>query len=323
MRELLKRSRHWLMVGWFWPLVLLALPNCILNAGPYEGEKHVFEPGNEPKSSAIMCGIPKAEFVQNVVCATDADEEEGIPMAQAAIALRNGVSNIIALDYSPEAVAQCDGQPRKIEYYGTFPDGYTTCINCKTQIPVPYIDGDAACVAQCQDLINFGNDPFNGETQSVLEYARPTPRSPRQLASRRRYKGDMYARRGRCLQSDVDRVLESDASIVDHAALDPLVDEVMRPVVRREDAYTPTLHHAIEVSGPGLGDEAQRRRILFYGSGADRTPSQHHDGERCQRGALVPHMGVVLISMMLVFVGRGRRARVAETARSSAVESPR
>ena len=80
MRELLKRSRHWLMVGWFWPLVLLALPNCILNAGPYEGEKHVFEPGNQLKSSAIMCGIPKAEFVQNVVCATDADEEEGIPI---------------------------------------------------------------------------------------------------------------------------------------------------------------------------------------------------------------------------------------------------
>ena len=271
MRELLKRSRHWLMVGWFWPLVLLALPNCILNAGPYEGEKHVFEPGTSPSRARSVRDSESRVRPERRV-RTDADEEEGIPMAQAAIALRNGVSNIIALDYSPEAVAQCDGRRARSRYYGTFPDGYTTCINCKTQIPVPYIDGDAACVAQCQDLINFGNDPFNGETQSVLSTARPTPRSPRQLASRRRYKGGI-ARRGRCLQPDVDRVLESDASIVDHAALDPLVDEVMRPLVRREDAYTPTLHHAIEVSGPGLGDEAQRRRILFYGSGADELPA--------------------------------------------------
>jgi hypothetical protein len=170
MRAFLTSSRRRLRTGWFWPLVLLALPSCILPA--YEPSTKKLDPGPLPRTSAIMCDIPTVDSIDNVLCATD-DEitgDAGVSLTGAAVALRNGQHKSIAFDYSPEALALCAGKPRKIVFQGTFPDGYTVCLNCQTQIPDHYVDSNAVCVAQCQDLIAFGESatPAAG-TQAFCE----------------------------------------------------------------------------------------------------------------------------------------------------------
>src|SRR6185436_8861049 len=100
MRNFLKSSRRWLSTGWFWPLVLLALPTCGLQTGGLDGP--ILQQGDELKSSAVMCDIPKFESVQTVLCAKDLeDEKNGIPLAQAAIALATSQSKMFGFDYSP------------------------------------------------------------------------------------------------------------------------------------------------------------------------------------------------------------------------------
>ena len=85
MHELLKRSGRWLSVGWFWPLALLALPNCALPVGGI-GPDVQFDPGPEPRTSAIMCDIPQVPTtVPN--CASPTDIGYGISFAHAAVAL--------------------------------------------------------------------------------------------------------------------------------------------------------------------------------------------------------------------------------------------
>jgi hypothetical protein len=173
MRALLRRSPHWLRVGWFWPLALLTLPNCFLDAtGLDAGIEHAFDPGASPKTSAIMCQIAKPETIQSVQCATPADEQVGISLTAAAVALAQGQNNVIGLDYSPEALTTCGGSPRKITYFGTFPDGYAVCLNCGTQIPAVYNDANDVCLAQCQDLIQFGDESFDSEFQTILDYCK-------------------------------------------------------------------------------------------------------------------------------------------------------
>lgn len=173
MRALLKRSGRWLRVGWFWPLALLALPNCFLDAtGIDSGIDHAFDPGSGLLTSAIMCQIPKPESIQSVQCATPADEQAGISLTAAAVALAQGENNVIGLDYSPDALNACGGSPRKILFFGTFPDGFAVCLNCGTQIPTIYNDANDVCLAQCQDLIQFGNDSFNSELETPLDYCK-------------------------------------------------------------------------------------------------------------------------------------------------------
>jgi hypothetical protein len=151
MRGLLKSSGRRLRTGWFWPLVLLALPNCILESGGL-GPPPVYEGGANP-TFAIMCDIPK---IVETDCATSTEVGIGMPLSHAAVALVQGEQSSLALDLSPAAEAACSGSPKKIEFNGTFPDGYAICINCGTQKPIPYPDGNAACVAQCIDLIHYG-----------------------------------------------------------------------------------------------------------------------------------------------------------------------
>ena len=168
MRELLTRSRRWLKVGWFWPLVLLALPNCFLDASGL-GPLPALEPGSNP-TSAIMCDIPKfTEVTPN--CAQPGDDQFGISFAHAAVALANGETSSFALDFSQPGA--CSGQPVKTEFFGSFPEGFAVCLNCGSQIPDPHADATAVCVAQCKDLFNFGEGPApSNVTQFCLDHAK-------------------------------------------------------------------------------------------------------------------------------------------------------
>jgi hypothetical protein len=116
MRDILKSRGRRLRGGWFWSLVLLALPACGLNTS---GTGPAFDPGSEPRSGAIMCDIPKVpEEARSNPCATEAEVNVGIPLAEAAIALRNGKSSTIGLDFSKPCA---NGMPRKTLFHGPFP----------------------------------------------------------------------------------------------------------------------------------------------------------------------------------------------------------
>ena len=155
MRDFLKSSDRWLTYGWFGPLVLLALPTCGLSTF---GTGPAFDPGPGARSGAVMCDIPRVPEEGSDPCATQADVDTGIPLAEAAIALRNGKSNTngLGLDFSKP----CNGFPRKALFHGPFPDGLAVCLNCGAQMPNVYADANAVCVAKCKDLIYTGPPPF-------------------------------------------------------------------------------------------------------------------------------------------------------------------
>src|SRR5437899_1446260 len=101
MHAFLKQSGSWVRAGWFWPLVLLALPNCagilgVRDWGPGgngDGPTPFFEPGLEPRSSAIMCDIPMPAELSGISdCATDV--VSGMPTEYAAVALAQGEQNM-------------------------------------------------------------------------------------------------------------------------------------------------------------------------------------------------------------------------------------
>jgi len=156
MRDLLKSSRRWLSAGWFWPLVLLALPACAFQTGGLPNP-NAFDPGTAPLTGAIMCDIPKVtDEGRSSNCATSTDVAMGMSPGHAAVALAQGEHTSLALDFSPEALNACNGFPRKTEFFGPYPDGTTVCLNCGQQIPSPYADPTAVCVAKCRELISVG-----------------------------------------------------------------------------------------------------------------------------------------------------------------------
>jgi hypothetical protein len=177
MRDFLKSSGRWLQAGWLLPLVLLVLPSCILNSGPFEegGEKSlVFDPGADPRSGAIMCDIPKVPDPEASECADAADiQAGGIRLSYAAIALAQGEpGNSLGLDYSKDALDTCEQMPKKVVFHGPFPDGSQVCLNC-SQIPETYVDPAAACVAKCVDLVNLdGKEPPGGAQSWCAEKAK-------------------------------------------------------------------------------------------------------------------------------------------------------
>ena len=156
MRAFLKSSRRWLTIGWFWPLVLLALPNCASligvedwNGGPTTPSTS-FDPGPGPRTSLIMCDIPLPDQDPCLL-----PTETGVALENAAVALIDNESSANGLDLSPDVVNnQCNLFPGKTVFYGgKFPDGYPVCLNSIAQIPVHYADPNEVCVAQCKDLI--------------------------------------------------------------------------------------------------------------------------------------------------------------------------
>jgi hypothetical protein len=169
MRAFLKSSGRWSRVGWLLPLVLLALPNCILDSTGYDYGDDEFNAGNTPRSSAIMCDIPQVPAPGTGDCADASEVEFGMPMAYAAIALAQNEKNSVVLDFSPAATGACGGLPKKVGFQGPFPDGLTVCLNCASQIPAKYVDASEACVAKCIDMANQGEFEVAGGAQNFCE----------------------------------------------------------------------------------------------------------------------------------------------------------
>src|SRR5262245_65303805 len=154
MRRFLTSRPRWLHAGWLLPLVLLALPNCILPAYEYVEEALAFDPGEPPQTGAVMCDIPVFEpFDPAKDCATDEElaAQTFKTRAHAAIGLAEGDIDSIALDFSEDSLSLCSGKPRKVKFHGSFPSGNTICLNCESQIGAtkPYVDANAVCVAKC------------------------------------------------------------------------------------------------------------------------------------------------------------------------------
>lgn len=169
MSDFPKSSGRWPRVAWLLPLVALALPNCILNSTGYDYPNDEFVPGNTPRSSAIMCNIPKVPVPATSGCANAMDTASGMSMARAAIALVQNEKNSLALDFSPAATSACGGSPKKVEFQGPFPDGLTVCLNCGSQIPGWYVDANEACVAKCIDMTNQAGYEGPGGAQGFCE----------------------------------------------------------------------------------------------------------------------------------------------------------
>jgi len=158
MRSLLTDNVRRLKGGWFWPLVLLALPNCSLETGGL-GPPLVLGRGALPNGDAVMCDIEKFQGVVRR-CASPQDLAMGIPLSFAAEALVTGQRSSIGLDYSAAAFTHCgDGNPEAIDFQGSFPDGFAVCINCAAAIPALEANATAVCVAECQDLVAYGEAP--------------------------------------------------------------------------------------------------------------------------------------------------------------------
>ena len=155
MRELIQRSRHWLKVGWFWPLVLLALPNCFLDATGI-GTPPALEPGSNP-TSAIMCDIPKfTEVAPN--CAQPEDEQyrHFLRARRRRAGQRRDQRLCAGLLAGPRRVQRRAGE-----------DGVLWIVSRRLRrLPelrypdtraVP--DANDVCIAQCKDLFTFSEGP--------------------------------------------------------------------------------------------------------------------------------------------------------------------
>lgn len=196
MRDLLKANSRWLRQGCVIALMMVAGPACILQTGGYgdpnkdnpkcenppckedppdppDEPPAKFEPGMDA-TNAIMCDIPVPVAEGQSACATQAEADAGMSLTAAGTALATGQSANFALDWSPDALAACGGLPIKKAFHGPFPDGLTVCLNCGSQIPMVYATPEKACIAKCNELINYSDGPFppEGASQFCAKNAR-------------------------------------------------------------------------------------------------------------------------------------------------------
>ena len=149
MRDFLKSTWRRSRVGWYWVLALLVLPNCTFNPGGL-GPAHNLPKGPTPHDSAIFCDIPKAAGRH---CASDEEQATGIRLDEAALALNTGRTSSVGLDFSPDALSRCGGEPEAVLFEGQFPEGFPVCLNCGSVIgTMSFPDVDTACKAQCYDF---------------------------------------------------------------------------------------------------------------------------------------------------------------------------
>jgi len=160
MREFLKSTSRRLPAGWFWPVILLALPNCAGLVGIDDWRPSSGDPGDVPLTWAIMCDIPQNPDAVSITCADEnTDLTKGISMSHAAVALVEGPqTSSVAFDYSQTATSQCPGGfPLQITFRGPFPDGLPFCLNCQgsqPQVPTVFANGNDTCREYCKDLDN-------------------------------------------------------------------------------------------------------------------------------------------------------------------------
>ncbi len=153
MRGFLQSSRK-LSAGWYWPLILLALPACALQTGGLENP-NAFNGGDQPLSSAVMCDIPKVQDNgRSSRCATSVDLGIGILDTTAAVSLADGTHNNTVIDQSIDAINECGPLGKVTEFFDPFPNGTTVCLNCMQVIPTKFAGPDAVCVAKCKELVS-------------------------------------------------------------------------------------------------------------------------------------------------------------------------
>ena len=176
----LHRNGGWLGTGAFWIGVLVLLPNCSYTPGTVITPDTNFDAGPTPRSDVIFCDIEKPE---PRVCASEQDEEHGIRLNEAAIALSEGRNSSIVLDDSPAAKAQCGGRAQLVSFQGPFPRGFPVCLNCGSQFPSPYPSVTDACRVRCTDFfgtvdaagtITPTKPPAAGTVAFCSTYARPS-----------------------------------------------------------------------------------------------------------------------------------------------------
>jgi hypothetical protein len=153
MRDFLKSSGRWLRAGWYLPLILLALPACGLDASGIPNPD-AFDPGTGDLSSAVMCDIPKPPEEGVSDCADSTDVGVGMSLGKAAVSLADGSHSTLGLDFSADALNACNGFPRKVNFFGSFPEGSTVCLNCAQLIPAKFSGPQAVCVAKCKELVH-------------------------------------------------------------------------------------------------------------------------------------------------------------------------
>ena len=145
----------------FWALVLLALPACDLVFRLDSVPLPNLDAGPLNHISAIFCDIEKSRACPAVDPGTgQVLIPNGIPLSRAAVAFPEGETSNIGLDYSPDALTRCGGNPEVVTFQGSFPEGYPVCVNCLFAVGGKYPDTNAVCVAQCEDL-NGGNSGDN------------------------------------------------------------------------------------------------------------------------------------------------------------------
>jgi hypothetical protein len=159
MFDSLKSKVARLGIGWYWPLVLLALPACFLDATGL-GTLPEFDPGQVPLADAIMCDIRTAEDPR---CASQEEIDMGVRLEDAAIALTSGQHGF-ALDFASAEAQSCPLGAMVVPFHGDFPNGLALCLNCGQQLgpSSTYVDANAACVAKCKDLMNNSEIPAPG-----------------------------------------------------------------------------------------------------------------------------------------------------------------
>ena len=128
----------------FWGGLFLALPACAsFEASPTN------PPGNNlvlGGVDAIFCDIEAARR-----CAEARDLQFGVSLFDAAIALNEGRTITIGLDYSAASTQKCGGNPEAVEFVGPYPDGQSYCVNCDATFPGRHPDPNGACRAACYD----------------------------------------------------------------------------------------------------------------------------------------------------------------------------
>jgi hypothetical protein len=146
-----------LRAGWFWPLVLVALPNCTFDPQGVSNTPNLV-PGPTPRTTLIFCDV---ERPLQRHCATVADKALGVRLSEAALALNTGRTSVIGLDDSPAALARCGGEPEAVPFLGAFPEGQPTCVNpTKVGDGATYANPREVCVALCEDM--FGSTDAQG-----------------------------------------------------------------------------------------------------------------------------------------------------------------
>jgi len=150
MTRFLTSSARWLRAGWFWPLVLLALPNC------------VFDPrgvSSIPRTTLNFCDIERPLQRR---CATATDRALGVRLSEAALALNTGRTSVIGIDDSPAAIARCGALGEAVPLLGPFPEGQPACLDPADfgTNQDQFADPRAACVARCEDM--FGSTDAQG-----------------------------------------------------------------------------------------------------------------------------------------------------------------